>query len=220
MRTKFSSELAALSDELVHMARLAHEAAERAAVAIENADLTAAYEVFALEERIQAEHAKCEDRSVILLALEAPVARDLRNVVTAIQIAEDLSGIAGGLSRVADGVVRKFPEPVAPEDITHQLSAMAAALVDLTAAAIAVISAQQVEPDTTLIPPDPAIEQLQQQLLRAVADDGWQHGNAMAVETALLAHHFERCAAHCVRIGRLIRFFHTGVPLSAQTDEE
>ncbi|OXR44749.1 hypothetical protein B7C42_02703 [Nocardia cerradoensis] len=202
------------------MARLAHEAAERAAVAIENADLTAAYEVFALEERIQAEHAKCEDRSVILLALEAPVARDLRNVVTAIQIAEDLSGIAGGLSRVADGVVRKFPEPVAPEDITHHLSAMAAALVDLTAAAIAVISAQQVEPDTTLIPPDPAIEQLQQQLLRAVADDGWQHGNAMAVETALLAHHFERCAAHCVRIGRLIRFFHTGVPLSAQTDEE
>ncbi|NKY44347.1 phosphate signaling complex PhoU family protein [Nocardia cerradoensis] len=220
MRTKFSSELAALSDELAHMARLAHEAAERAAVAIENADLTAAYEVFALEERIQAEHAKCEDRSVILLALEAPVARDLRNVVTAIQIAEDLSGIAGGLSRVADGVVRKFPEPVAPEDITHHLSAMAAALVDLTAAAIAVISAQQVEPDTTLIPPDPAIEQLQQQLLRAVADDGWQHGNAMAVETALLAHHFERCAAHCVRIGRLIRFFHTGVPLSAQTDEE
>lgn len=202
------------------MARLAHEAAERAAVAIENADLTAAYEVFALEERIQAEHAKCEDRSVILLALEAPVARDLRNVVTAIQIAEDLSGIAGGLSRVADGVVRKFPEPVAPEDITHHLSAMAAALVDLTAAAIAVISAQQVEPDTTLIPPDPAIEQLQQQLLRAVADDAWQHGNAMAVETALLAHHFERCAAHCVRIGRLIRFFHTGVPLSAQTDEE
>lgn len=202
------------------MARLAHEAAERAAVAIENADLTAAYEVFALEERIQAEHAKCEDRSVILLALEAPVARDLRNVVTAIQIAEDLSGIAGGLSRVADGVVRKFPEPVAPEDITRRLSGMAAALVDLTAAAIAVISAQQVEPDTTLIPPDPAIEQLQQHLLRAVADDDWEHGTAMAVETALLAHHFERCAAHCVRIGRLIRFFHTGVPLSAQTGEE
>ncbi|NKY88252.1 phosphate uptake regulator PhoU [Nocardia veterana] len=202
------------------MAQLAHEAAERAAVAIENADLTAAYEVFALEEQIQAEHARCEDRSVILLALEAPVARDLRNVVTAIQIAEDLSGIAGGLSRVADGVVRKFPDPVAPAAITRQLSAMAAALVGLTGAAIAVITAQQVQPDTTLIPPDPAVDRIHQQLLRAVAEPDWEYGNAMAVETALLAHHFERCAAHCVRIGRLIRFFHTGVPLSAQTDEE
>ncbi|AHH16997.1 phosphate uptake regulator PhoU [Nocardia nova SH22a] len=220
MRTKFSSELAALGDELTHMARLAHEAAERAAVAVENTDLTAAYEVLALDEQIQAEHARCEDRSVLLLALEAPVARDLRNVVTAIQIAEDLSGIAAGLSRVADAVVRKFPEPVAPEHITALLCGIGAAVIDLTAAAITAITVQQVEPDTTVIAPDTAMADLHQRLLGAVADTGWAHGSAVAVESALLAHHYERCAAHCVRIGRLIRFFHTGVPLSAQPDDE
>ncbi len=201
------------------MARLAHEAAERAAVAIENADLTAAYEVLALDEQIQADHARCEDRSVLLLALEAPVARDLRNVVTAIQIAEDLSGVAAALSRVADSVVRAFPDPVAPEQITAALTAMAGVVAQLAAAAITAITAQQVPPDTSLIPPDPAMDRLHQQLMRAVADADWTHGNAMAVETALLAHHFERCAVHCVRIGRLIRFFHTGVPLSAQSEE-
>ncbi|MEV5650273.1 PhoU domain-containing protein [Nocardia sp. NPDC052254] len=219
MRTKFSSELAALSDELAHMARLAHEAAERATVAIENTDLTAAYEVLALDEQIQAEHATCEDRSVLLLALEAPVARDLRNVVTAIQIAEDLSGIATGLSRVADAVVRRFPEPVAPEHITALLTAIAAAAVDLTAAAVTTITVEEVEPGTTLIPPDSGMAGLHQQLLAAVSETGWEHGSAVAVESALMAHHYERCAAHCVRIGRLIRFFHTGVPLSAQSDD-
>lgn len=220
MRTKFSSELAALTDELALMARATHEAAECAAKAIENPDLTAAYEVFQLEEQIEAEHAKCENRAVILLALEAPVARDLRNVVTAIQIAEDLAAITERLSRVADAATRAFPNPVAPEPSTELLTAMATSVVGLTAATIELITIRGTDTGRMLIEPDPAIDQLHQQLTRTVADSGWAHGNAAAVESALLAHHYERCAAFCVRIGRRIRFFHTGMPLSTQMQEE
>ncbi|MBF6180468.1 phosphate signaling complex PhoU family protein [Nocardia otitidiscaviarum] len=218
MRTKFSYELTTLTHELAHMARLAHEATERATAALTDTDLGAAYEVFALEEQLQAKHATCEDRSVILLALEAPVARDLRHVVTAIQIADDLNGIGGALSRVADSVVRRHPLPVAPPHVVTLLTGMATATTHLAAAAVAAIVARPPSPDLAPIPADATLDRLHRQVLRVVGDTSWAHGAAMAVDVALLAQHYDRCAAHCVRIGRLIRFLHTGIPLSAQVE--
>ncbi|NNH69350.1 phosphate uptake regulator, PhoU [Nocardia uniformis] len=218
MRTKFSYELTTLSDELAQMARLAHEATERATVALTDTDLAAAFEVFALEERLQAKHANCEDRSVILLALEAPVARDLRHVVTATGLADDLFGIGVALSRVADAVVRRHPQPVAPPHIIPLLSGMASATVELATAAAAAITSQPPSPDLAPTPRDRTVEHLHRQLLRVIADTSWDYGSAMAVDLALLAQQYERCAAHCGRIGRLIRFLHTGIPLSAQVD--
>ncbi|WP_433591455.1 phosphate signaling complex PhoU family protein [Nocardia sp. CA-145437] len=218
MRTKFSSELMALTEELAHMAQLTQEASERATTALLAADLTAAYEVFALEEQVEIEHAKCEDRSVILLALEAPVARDLRQVITAMQIADDLLAVSRSLSRVADVVVRRYPNPVAPEHVLDLLVEMSGAVTHLAASAVRVIAAQNPPRDRVLVPRDENLERLRGRLVELAADDGWAHGSAMAIDIALLAHHFERAADHCVRIGRLIRFFHTGIPLYAQTE--
>lgn len=218
VRTKFSSELMALTDELAHMARLTHEGSERAAAALAGSDLTAAYEVFALEEKVEIEHAKCEDRSVILLALEAPVARDLRQVVTAMQIADDLLAVSRALSRVADVVVRRYPNPVAPPHVLALLAEMSSAVTHLVDTAMGVIAAQSPPRDRALVPRDENVERLRVHLVELAADDTWAHGSAMAIDIALLAHHFERGADHCVRIGRLIRFFHTGIPLYAQTE--
>ncbi len=218
VRTKFSIELMALTDELANMARLTHESAERACVALMGSDLTAAYEVFALEEQVQIEHAKCEDRSVLLLALEAPVARDLRHVVTAMQIADDLLGIAGALSRVADVVVRRYPEPVAVQPIAEMLTEMSTAVTDLVGTVVRVIAAQNPPRDQVLVPRDDALDRLRAQAAEAAADAGWPHGSAMAIDIAMMAHHFGHCVDHSVRIGQLIRFFHSGIPLYAQVE--
>ncbi|WP_169813082.1 phosphate signaling complex PhoU family protein [Nocardia jejuensis] len=218
MRTKFSTELMALTHELAHMARLTQEAAERASVALSGSDLTAAYEVFALEEQVQVKHAKCEDRSVILLALEAPVARDLRHVVTAMQIADDLLGIGTALSRVAEVVVRRYPKSVAPQPITAVLTEIADAAADLVASVVGVIAAQNPPRDQTLITRDDAMDRLRAQVVDKAADPGWAHGSAMAIDIAMLAHHYGHCADHSVRIGQLIRFFHSGIPLYAQME--
>ncbi|MVU81208.1 phosphate uptake regulator, PhoU [Nocardia sp. ET3-3] len=218
MRTKFSSELMALTDELAHMARLTHEASERAAAALAGSDLTAAYEVFALEEKVEIEHAKCEDRSVILLALEAPVARDLRHVITAMQIADDLLAVSRALSRVADAVVRRYPNPAAPADILDRLAEMSSAVTHLIDTSVSVIAAHSPPRDRALVPRDENVERLRVLLVELASAEDWPHGSAMAIDIALLAHQYERAADHCVRVGRLIRFFHTGIPLYAQTE--
>ncbi len=219
MRTKFSSELAALTDELARLSALAHEATERVAVAVAEANLTAAYEVLAIDEQLQALHGGCENRAVILLALEAPVARDLRHVVTAMQIADDLSRMSWLTSRIADSVVHRYPEPVAPPDILRLLGAIGDIVTDLAATAGRAITDTDLSADRGSEDSHARLTTLQQRVLHAISAAEWQHGSAMAVDLALVAHHYERCAEHCVRIERLIHFFHTGIPLSAQVDQ-
>ncbi|MCM6776939.1 phosphate uptake regulator, PhoU [Nocardia sp. CDC159] len=216
MRTKFSSELVALTRELGRLAGLAHEATERVAVAVTDADLTAAYEVFALDERLQETYGACENRAVILLALEAPVARDLRHVVSAIQITEELSRLGWLTSRIADSVVRRYPQPVAPPELIAELGEIGRRTTELAARTVAAIGVDQPTGEAEPVASDPALHAACQQVLQSLAAPDWPHGSAMAVDLALLVHHYERCADRCVRIGRLIRFLHTGIPLSAQ----
>lgn len=218
VRTKFAAELAALSEELGRLAELASLASERAAVGLARADLTAAYEALAADEELQAGYTACENRAVILLALEAPVARDLRQVVSAIRITDDLSRIGSLISAIAETAVRYFPDPLAPPEVADQLAAIGEATAGLIAATNAAIAASPGKGDV-LVPPDPELAELRAEVLARVSEPEWPHGHAVAMDLALLIHRYERCAEHCVRIGGLINFFHTGRPLSLEAAE-
>lgn len=218
MRTKFAAELAALSEELGRLAELASLASERAAAGLAQADLTAAYEALAADEELQTGYAACENRAVILLALEAPVARDLRQVVSAIRITDDLSRIGSLISGIAETAVRYFPAAVAPPEVADQLSAIGHATATLITATNAALAASPGKGDA-LVPPDEELAELRAEVLARVSAPEWPHGHTVAMDLALLIHHYERCADHCVRIGALINFFHTGTPLSLENAE-
>lgn len=208
VRTKFSSELDALTAELALMSQLARDAVERATTAVEHADLAVAYEVFACDEQLKAHHGSCSERAVLLLALQAPVARDLRHVVTGIQIIDDLSEIGSLAGHIAGYVYRFHPAALASPDTTNILVAMGNLAANITAAAAKAVTDQDVSP---VVEPDDGMAELQAALRSTIIDPGWASGAAPAVDIALLGSYFQRCADHAVRIGRHIRFHNTGI---------
>lgn len=218
VRTQFTAELIALTNDLTMMCRLAHDAVERGTDALVDADLTATYEVFAFDEQLQKMYGACEARTVVLLALQAPVARDLRHVVTATQIAGELSGIGWLASRVADQVYKSHPGHVAQQPILGILAAMGQLAAERTALAGQAVaghpSVSEDEPGTR------SMETPHRQLHSALADPASQPPTDAAIDIALLGHHLERCVDHTARIERLIRFLDTGVPPTAQSSDE
>ncbi|WP_330232677.1 phosphate uptake regulator, PhoU [Nocardia sp. NBC_00508] len=218
VRTQFTAELIALTKDLTLMCTLAHDAVERVTDALVDADLTATYEVFALDEQLQKMYGACEARTVVLLALQAPVARDLRHVVTAIQIAGELSRIGWLASRVADQVYQRHPGPVARQPMLDILAAMGKLAAERTALAGWAVAGHQ--PLSAETPTDPSMETLHQQLHSALRDPTSQPSTDMAIDNALLGHHLERCVDHTARIDRLIRFLDTGVPPTAQPNDD
>ncbi|MFE9574806.1 phosphate uptake regulator PhoU [Nocardia sp. NPDC006044] len=216
MRTQFTRELVALTNDLTLMCRLTHDAAERVTDALVGADLTATYEVFALDEQLQKMYGACEARTVVLLALQAPVARDLRHVVTAIQIATELSRIGGLVSQVADQVYQSHPGHVAPQPILDTLAEMGRLAATRTALSGEAVATGHQEPPGEHDPGLHAMELLHKQLHSALAAPASAPPTTAAINVALLAHHLERCVDHTSRIDRLIRFLDTGVPPTAQ----
>ncbi|MFQ6398626.1 phosphate signaling complex PhoU family protein [Nocardia sp. KC 131] len=218
MRTQFTRELVALTNDLTLMCGLAHDGAERVTDALVGADLTATYEVFALDEQLQKMYSACEARTVVLLALQAPVARDLRHVVTAIQIASELSRIGTLISRAAEQVYRSHPEPVAPQPIMDVLVAMgtlAAHRIAITGQTVATSHQSPTAPASSTC----SMEQLHQQLHSALADPAWTRPTDASIDIALVGSHLERCIDHTARINRLIHFLDTGIPPTAQPED-
>ncbi|MFC6014320.1 phosphate signaling complex PhoU family protein [Nocardia lasii] len=208
MRTQFTLELVSLAGDLTEMSRVARDATERVTAAIAGADLTATYEVFALDERLQLMFAACESRTMALLALQAPVARDLRHVVTAIQVAGELSRIGRRTETAGQYVYRAHPEPVAPAPVIAELVAMGTLATDCVGRATTAVATGRIDTDDD---GDAAAMDARCARLRTVLADS-ALGPAAAIDMALLGSQFQRCVDHAARITRLIRFLDTGIP--------
>src|SRR3954465_11528189 len=117
MREQFHEELDALSDLLAEMTRLGGSAGGRATTALLDADLALAESVIAADEAIDALQVDLEERSLALLARQAPVATDLRVIVTGLRMSADLERM-GGLA----------PHGAKPAPMRHPPSALRAEL--------------------------------------------------------------------------------------------
>ncbi|WP_280399849.1 phosphate signaling complex PhoU family protein [Nocardia carnea] len=215
MRTQFTNELVALTADLTQMCRITHEAADRMTDALVGADLTATYEVFALDERLQTMYAACEARTVVLLALQAPVARDLRHVVTAIQIAGELSRIGHLFSLVAEQVYRSHPDPIAAPAILDLLGGMSGLAAAATGRAERAVTTGRYSGGDDDGPA--AMHTLNQKLRATLATTDAAES---AIALALLGYQLSCTLEHTDRIERLILFLDTGIPPTAQIAPE
>ena len=80
VRTVYHEQLDALTQQLAEMCRMAGIAMERATQALLQADLVLAEQVIGDHEQITATSARAEEAAFVLLALQAPVAGDLRAI--------------------------------------------------------------------------------------------------------------------------------------------
>ena len=90
MRAAYHEELTALTEQLGQMCGLAGVAMERATQALLQADLLLAEQVISDHDQITAMSAQAAERAFVLLALQAPVAGDLRAIIGSIQIAANI----------------------------------------------------------------------------------------------------------------------------------
>ena len=94
MRTGFHDQLAALTETLSQMCGLAGAAMERATQALLQADLVLAEQVITNHDELSRMQTQAEEAAFILLALQAPVAGDLRLVVGSMQNVADAERMA------------------------------------------------------------------------------------------------------------------------------
>jgi phosphate transport system protein len=210
MRNAFHDELDSLIATLSRMCGLAGLAMERATQSLLQADLVLAEQVITDHEQLTRMQTQAEEASLILLALQAPVAGDLRVVVTSMQNVADAERMGGLALHVAKIARRRHPDHALPEEVNGYFAEMGRIAVDLGNTAKDVVLSRDPEQAAQIGRDDDAMDQLHRHLFTLMMDKDWSHGVAAAVDVTLLGRFYERFADHAAEIGRRIVFQVTG----------
>ncbi|HLS76197.1 MAG TPA: phosphate signaling complex protein PhoU [Nocardia sp.] len=210
MRVIYNEQMADLAALLGEMADLAGSAMDRATRSLLEADLSLAEQVIGESDRIGELIADAEERTFALLALQAPVAGDLRQVVSAIQIVNDVNRMGKLAVHVAKVTRRRHPQPALPDEVTGYFAEMGRIAVSMGHSAREVLESRDPERAARLNQEDEAMDDLHRHLFTLLMDRDWKHGVAAAVDITLLGRYYERFADHAVEIGRRVVFLVTG----------
>lgn len=209
MRDSYHEALDGVTEHLVSMTRSVATMIERASSALLDSDLAKAESVIAADEEIDAMERELEARCLELLALQQPVATDLRLVTGALRMTSTLERM-GDLARHIAKIARmRYPDSAVPEnlrpifvDMAKQVSAMGQRVGD-------VVADQDLRLAYEIERLDDGVDDLHRQLLLSLLDD-WPGTVDQAVDVTLMARFYERYADHAVSIARRIVFASTG----------
>lgn len=210
MRTAYHEQLSDLAEQLGTMCGLAGAAMERATQALLQADLMLAEQVITDHEKIATMSARAEESAFVLLALQAPVAGDLRAIVSSIQIVADIDRMGALALHVAKITRRRHPQHALPEEVNGYFAEMGRLAVELGNSAQEVLLSRDPEKAARIREEDDAMDDLHRHLFSVMMDKEWRHGVAAAIDVTLLGRFYERFADHAVEVARRVIFQATG----------
>jgi phosphate transport system protein len=210
MRSAYIEQMAELNGVLGQMCELAGVAMERSTQALLQADLAVAEQVIGDHEQLTQLSTQAEERAFALLALQAPVAGDLRSIVSGFQIVADIDRMGALALHVAKVARRRHPAKALPEEVNGYFAEMGRLAITMASNAREVLTSQNPEDALKLQDDDDAMDDLHRHLFTVLMDREWRHGVAAAVDVTLLGRYYERFSDHAVLIGRRVVFQATG----------
>ncbi|OCB24636.1 phosphate transport system regulatory protein PhoU [Mycobacterium malmoense] len=210
MRSAYHHQLDELSVQLGEMCGMATDAMRRATDALLEADLDAAEQVIREHDRLVTMRGRAEREAFDLLALQQPVAGELRVVFSTIQLIADIERMGALAVHVAKIARREHPDRVLPDKVRASFADMARVAIALGDSARQVLISRDPQQAARLREQDDAMDELYRQLFSVLLDEGWTDNIPAAVDAALLGRFYERFADHAVEVGRRVIFIVSG----------
>jgi phosphate transport system protein len=210
MRDAYYEQLDAVIDELVTMTHEVGDAVSYATRSLLEADAEIAERVISHDEYIDSERERIEELSFELLALQQPVAGDLRMLVAALRMVSDLERMGDLSVHVAKIARLRLPEVAIPNEMLPTIKRMAEVAEEMVRKVETVIADRDVDAARELERCDEEMDQLRSSSFRQMLSDDWPHGVEPAVDLALLGRYYERIADHAVSLARRVVFLVTG----------
>jgi len=219
MREAYRDQLGQLADQLADMCSMVGEAMSLATRALLETDLAIAEQVIGDDVKVDDARSRTEEDAYALLALQAPVATDLRTVLAVIHAAESLERMGDLALHVAKAARRRHPNPVLPDAVRGYFAEMGEVAGRMATQAEQVIRTQDVALARALDETDDEMDDLHQHLFTVLMDREWPHGVAAAVDVTLLGRFYERFADHAVSVANRVVFVVTGKMPGYSTDD-
>jgi phosphate transport system protein len=208
-RAEFQLDLRAVRGALVDMTATAAGAIANATTALLDQDMAAAQCAAEADRALEEARLGVEHRAYQLLALQQPVAGDLRELVSAIKVSADLRRMGSLAHHIAKVAQRRHPAAAVPADLRATFTRMGAVAERIVDGAGVALEGRDATDAARLAIDDDAMDGLRRTLFRALLA-GWPHGVEDAINVALLGRYYERFADHAVAVAQSVVYVVTG----------
>lgn len=211
LRKTFHQELDAIRDQVIRLGASLIEAVPRATGVLLSGDLEGADYLVQSDDEIDARALEIEDQCFQQLALQAPVAGDLRQLVSIIKITGELERSADLAVNICKGARRIYGHDIDPV-LRGLISKMSEQAQQLFMAAIDAFETSDAAKAAAIDDMDSFLDGLHRQFIQEIFES---HARGkidvqVAVQLAIIGRFYERIGDHAVNVGERTLFILTG----------
>jgi len=210
MRTRFHQELDELKDKLLRMGGLAEQAVDRAIESYRRRDAGLSNKVLEGESSINAMEREIDELALDLLAMQQPMAIDLRFIVAVVKINADLERVGDQAVNIAQRVTEltTLPEVELGIDIPR-IAGIASTMVRTALESFIYARADVAE---SVLKMDNSIDQLNAEAHRSIVKFMQESPQLVpqALNTLLISRNLERVGDHATNISEDVIFWVRG----------
>ncbi len=211
IRRAFTDELEAIEASLAQMGAMVVDSINRVTEVLLEVDLDGAQVVIDADDEVDLIAVELEERVYKVMALQNPVATDLRLLVAAVKLASEIERSADLVTNIAKGTQR-----VVGVELDRELRALIVGMADQAAylfreAVKSLLDRDAVRADS-LHAADDVLDELHARFVQQVfrSHDAGRLDVQQAVQLCLVARFYERLGDHAVNVGERVHFVVTG----------
>ena len=210
MRKGFHEQLKDLESDMIKMGSMVEEAIHKSINALQEKDLDLAQEVLDEDDKIDDFEIKLEEETTRLIALQQPVAKDLREIIVISKLATDLERIGDHACNIANMVLKIGDEPLIKPliDVPRMTNIVTRRLRDSLEAFIEL----DVEKARKIAEEDEEVDVLDEQILRELLTFMIEDPSTIEQATSLIfiSRFLERIGDHSTNVCERVIYMKTG----------
>ena len=210
MRNKFDEQLKLLNEELNEMGARCESAIANSAKALLTGDKSLAEHAISIDSEIDQQEREIESLCLKLLLQQQPVARDLRQISSALKMITDMERIGDQAADIAEIISLAN---LKASDKTMHIGEMARATIKMVMDSVDAFVKRDLDAAQAVVAYDDVVDQLfdtvKNELIELIASG---HADAeYAVDLLMIAKYFERIGDHAANIAEGVEFSITGI---------
>ena len=211
VRKIFEEELANLKTELVEMCRLTEQMIDNAILALVNRDRELGKSIGEMDKRVDEYEMNIEKRCMRILLKQQPVAKDFREVSTALKMITDIERFGDQASDIGDLVYTMPGEKYIKK--LHHITTMGNLAVKMVRESVNSFINNDERLADEVIKLDDEMDDLfitvKNELIELIRKDG--NNGDQAIEMMMVAKYLERIGDHAVNVCEWTKYNETGV---------
>ena len=211
VRKIFEEELANLKTELVEMCRLTEQMIDNAILALVNRDRELGKSIGEMDKRVDEYEMNIEKRCMRILLKQQPVAKDFREVSTALKMITDIERFGDQASDIGDLVYTMPGEKYIKK--LHHITTMGNLAVKMVRESVNSFINNDERLADEIIKLDDEMDDLfitvKNELIELIRKDG--NNGDQAIELMMVAKYLERIGDHAVNVCEWTKYNETGV---------